>query len=98
MFGDTNKILLFLDTLRPSSEPFERRAHNHSKLSLQIEEEPDLLDVPLQKEDTRSLKSTSNSPSALKKNEKENMFSVFKHFRKGKLFLLAYKMCLKHIA
>lgn len=69
--------------LKPSSEPFERRVNSSSKLSSQIEEEPDLLDVPLNKEETRSLKSTNNSPHTPKKNEKEHMFSVFKNFRKG---------------
>lgn len=81
-------ILIFLDALRPSSEPFERRANNTSKLSSQIEEEPDLLDVPKHKEETRSLKSTNNSPSTPKKNDKEHLFSVFKNFRKGKLSLI----------
>lgn len=87
-YFNTTQRFYFSDTLRPSSEPFERRAH--SKLSLHIEEEPDLLDVPLHKEDTKSLKSTNNSPSAPKKSEKDNMFSVFKHFKKGKDFLILY--------
>lgn len=83
--------MYFID-IRPGSDPFERRATNPSKLSPQIQEEPDFLDVPIHKEDTRSLKSTQNSPSTPKKIEKEHMFSMFKNFRKGKFLLLISKI------
>lgn len=72
--------------MRPgSSESLNRRSWDSSKLASQIEEEPnEFLDVPISKLDTLSLKSNL-PPASPKKEEKEGMFSKFKHFRKGKL-------------
>ncbi|KAJ8923693.1 hypothetical protein NQ315_010274 [Exocentrus adspersus] len=72
-------------TLRPgSSESLNRRSWDSSKLASQIEEEPsEFLDVPISKQDTISLKANLK-PASPKKEEKESMFSKFKHFRKEK--------------
>ncbi|XP_018578954.1 rab11 family-interacting protein 2 isoform X2 [Anoplophora glabripennis] len=72
-------------TLRPgSSESLNRRSWDSSKLASQIEEEPsEFLDVPISKQDTLSLKANL-PPASPKKEEKEGMFSKFKHFRKEK--------------
>lgn len=71
--------------LRPgSTESLNRRSWDSSKLASQIEEEPtDLLEVPVSKLDTISLKS-NRSPDTPRKELKEGMFSKFKNFRKDK--------------
>lgn len=84
---------MFVALLKPgSSESLNRRSWDSSKLSSQIEEEDpaDLLEVS-NAEDSISAK-VNKTPEPVKKDEKEGMFSKFKHFRKGKLnfILLSY--------
>ncbi|XP_019869445.1 rab11 family-interacting protein 2 isoform X3 [Aethina tumida] len=80
LFGNKSKTLL-----KPgSSESLNRRSWDSSKLSSQIEEEDpaDLLEVS-NAEDSISAK-VNKTPEPVKKDEKEGMFSKFKHFRKEK--------------
>ncbi|KAJ8981466.1 hypothetical protein NQ317_006992 [Molorchus minor] len=73
------------NNLRPgSSESLNRRSWDSSKLASQIEEEPtDILEVHGSSNDNISTK-LNKTPETPKKEEKEGMFSKFKHFRKEK--------------